>query len=238
MSFSYGSEVGVLQRVSLAIRPGEVVGLLGPTGSGKTTLGRLIARFYDPSGGAIRLNGVDIRDASLDDLRRSVGLVTQEIQLFHGTVRDNLTLFDLSITDARIWKVLGELGLGDWCRGLSAGLDTLLAAHGGGLSAGEAQLLVFARVFLRDPGLVILDEASSRMDAATTRQIERALNQLLAGRTAIVIAHRLETVERADTIVILQNGVVQEYGPRGRLAADPDSHFARLLRVGLEGLLA
>jgi ABC-type multidrug transport system fused ATPase/permease subunit len=183
------------------------------------------------------LNGVDLRDVSLDDLRRSVGLVTQEIQLFHATVRDNLALYDPAISDAQIWRVLGELGLEEWCRRLPDELGTVLAPGGGGLSAGESQLLVFARVFLRDPGLVILDEASSRMDSVTTRHVERALNRLLIGRTAIVIAHRLETVERADTIVILQNGVIQEYGAREQLALNPESQFARLLRVGLEGML-
>jgi ABC-type multidrug transport system fused ATPase/permease subunit len=237
VSFSYAPGDAVLRDLTLAIRPGEVVGLLGRTGSGKTTLTRLIARFYDPLTGTIRVGGVDLRDAAIASLHRRIGIVTQEIHLFHATVRDNLTLFDDSISDNRITAVLRELGLWDWCQKLPGGLDAKLAPGGSGLSAGEAQLLAFARVFLRDPGLVILDEASSRLDPSTERQIERALDRLLLGRTAIVIAHRLATVERADTILILEDGVVAEHAPRAALAGDPASRFARLRRVGLAEVL-
>src|SRR5438045_79095 len=134
-------------------------------------------------------------------------------------------------------EVLADLALDEWLGRLPDGLDTVLAPHASDMSAGEAQLLAFARVFLRDPGLVILDEASSRLDPSTERQIERALDRLLLGRTAIVIAHRLATVERADTIVILDDGIVAEHGPRAALASDPASRFARLRRVGLEEVL-
>ena len=238
VSFGYDGGDAVLREVSLAIRPGEVVGLLGRTGSGKTTLERLVSRLYDPASGTIRLGGVDLRDAGRADLRHAVGVVTQEIQLFHASVRDNLTLFDPTVSETRLAAVLDELGLAEWCRALPAGLDTRLAPDGSGLSAGEAQLLAFARVFLKNPGLVILDEASSRLDPTTERQIELALDRLLQDRTAIVIAHRLETVRRADTIVILEDGAICEHGPRDQLAGDPDSRFARLLRVGLEEALA
>jgi ABC-type multidrug transport system fused ATPase/permease subunit len=238
VTFGYAPDEPVLRGVSLAIRPGEVVGLLGRTGSGKTTLARLVARFYDPVGGAIRVGGVDLRQASLAEVRRAVGIVTQEIQLFHASVRDNLTLFDRAVPDERIAAVLGELGLAHWLHALPDGLATRLAPGGSGLSAGEAQLLAFARVFLRDPGLVILDEASSRLDPVTERQMERALDRLLLGRTAIVIAHRLATVERADTIVILEDGAVAERGVRDVLARDSTSRFARLRQVGLAEVLA
>jgi ATP-binding cassette subfamily B protein len=238
VTFGYAPDDLVLRGLSLAIRPGEVVGLLGRTGSGKTTLARLVARFYDPVRGAIRVGGVDLRQASLAEVRRAVGIVTQEIHLFHASVRDNLTLFDRTVPDERIAAVLRELGLWDWCQALPGGLAARLAPGGSGLSAGEAQLLAFARVFLRDPGLVVLDEASSRLDPATERQIERALDRLLLGRTAIVIAHRLATVERADTIVILEDGVVAERGPRVALARDSTSQFARLRQKGLDEVLA
>ncbi|HMQ31746.1 MAG TPA: ABC transporter ATP-binding protein, partial [Chloroflexaceae bacterium] len=226
-----------LQGVTLDLRPGEVLGLLGRTGSGKTTLTRLLLRLYDPQGGAIRLGGVDLRDLALADLRRRVAMVTQDVQIFQATVRENLTLFDEAVDDGRIEVALRELGLWEWARGLPAGLDTRLGG-GRGLSAGEAQLLAFARVFLRDPGLLILDEASSRLDPATERLLERALDRLLAGRTAIIIAHRLGTVARADTVAILEGGRLVEHGPRAGLAADPGTRFARLLRAGSEEVLA
>lgn len=229
--FGYDSAEPVVRHLSLAIRPGEVVGLLGRTGSGKTTLSRLIARFYDPLQGAVRLGGVDLRAASLERGRRAVGVVTQEVHLFHASVRANLTLFDPTIPDERIVAVLRDLGLWDWCQTLPGRLDATLAP--GELSAGEAQLLAFARVFLRDPELVILDEASSRLDPATEARIERALDRLLAGRTAIVIAHRLATLDRADTIVLLEDGEIAEYGPRADLERDPTSRLAGLRRTGL-----
>jgi ATP-binding cassette subfamily B protein len=165
-------------------------------------------------------------------------MVTQEVQLFRGSVRDNLTFFAADTSDKRLWEVLFALGLGDWAAGLPQGLDTVLETGSAGLSAGQAQLLAFARVFLRDPGLVILDEASSRLDPATEALIERAVGRLLAGRTGVIIAHRLATVERADDILILEAGRVVESGERAALAADPGSRFSRLLRTGMEEVLA
>ena len=174
----------VLDGLSFSLQPGRVLGLLGRTGSGKTTLTRLLFRLYEPDEGTVSLGGdgrpVDIRDLPLRELRRHVGMVTQNIQLFHATVRENLTLFDDSILDARILEVLHEVGLGEWLASLPEGLDTELEAGGGGLSAGEAQLLAFTRIFLQDPGLVILDEASSRLDPATEAANATALR--LGGR--------------------------------------------------------
>ncbi|ADI13642.1 ABC transporter ATP-binding protein [Truepera radiovictrix] len=238
LSFAYG-DARILDEVSFRLEPGKVLGLLGRTGSGKTTLTRLLLRHYDASAGSLRLGplggGVEVRDIDPDVLRRRIGLVTQEVQLFHASVRDNLTFFDPTVPDERITAVLHDLGLGSWLAGLENGLDTLLAAGGSGLSAGQAQLLAFARVFLTDPGLVILDEPSSRLDPATEALLERAVDRLLAGRTAIIIAHRLKTVRRADDILVLEGGRVLEHGPRARLARDPRSRFYRLLRAGGEG---
>jgi ATP-binding cassette subfamily B protein len=234
----------VLNEVSFQLAPGTVLGLLGRTGSGKTTLTRLLLRMYDPDEGAVCLGEpgrwVDIRQSRITALRKRVGMVTQNIQLFHATVRDNLTFFDTGVPDARIQHVIEELGLGEWLRSLPQGLDTELESGGGGLSAGEAQLLAFARIFLQDPGLVVLDEASSRLDPATERLIERAVERLVyaSGRTAIIIAHRLETVQRAHEIMILEEGRVREYGARVALASDPSSRFSELLRAGLEEVLA
>jgi ABC-type multidrug transport system fused ATPase/permease subunit len=228
----------VLDDISFSLTPGMKLGLLGRTGSGKTTLTRLLFRFYDPAQGTIRLDDRPLPELSVAALRRSVGLVTQEIQLFHASVRDNLTLFDPTVPDELILQTLQTLGLWDWYQTLPHGLDTKLAPGGSGLSAGQAQLLAFVRVFLKNPGLVILDEASSRLDPATERLLEQAVNRLLEGRTAIIIAHRLATVQRVDQIMILQNGQCLEYGRREELARDIDSHFAGLLQTGLEEALA
>ena len=222
----------ILDGISARVAPGRVLGLLGRTGSGKTTLTRLLFRFYDPDEGAVRLAGVPTPDVELADLRRRVGMVTQDVQLFQASVRENLSFFDRSIPDARLLEVLREVGLDEWLSQLPAGLDTLVKAGGSNLSAGEAQLLAFARVFLKDPGLVVLDEPSSRLDPVTERHLERCVERLLRGRTAIIIAHRLETVEKADEVMILEAGRVAEYGPRDRLARDPRSRYARLLAAG------
>lgn len=238
VTFSYNGNDAVLNRLSFDLKRGSVLGLLGRTGSGKSTLARLIFRLYDPSSGTIAINGADLRDAHLDILRRSVAIVTQDVQLFRASIRDNLTFFDRSITDEHILATLEELELGDWYRALPKGLDTELDTGAHSLSAGEAQLLAFTRVFLRNPGLVILDEASSRLDPATEQRLERAIDKLLQNRTAIIIAHRLGTVYRAGEIMILENGEVSEYGDRKQLAADPGSRFAQLLQTGLEEVLA
>ena len=237
VSFAYESDL-VLRDISLRIEPGTVLGVLGRTGSGKTTLARLLMRFYDPTAGAVRLGGVDARDARLSDLRGRATLVSQDVQLFHASVRDNLTFFDRTIPDDRIVAVLERIGLGPWLRSLGGGRGLDAELRSGALSAGEAQLVAFARVFLRDVGLVVLDEASSRLDPATERHIENAIDALLERRTAVVIAHRLATVERCDEIAILDGGRVVEHGPRAALAADPSSRFHGLLRVGLEQVLA
>jgi ABC-type multidrug transport system fused ATPase/permease subunit len=176
---------------------------------------------------------IDLRHTTQAELRRRIGMVTQDVELFHASVRDNLTLFDDDIDDAHILAALDELGLTSWLADLPDGLDTSLDAADS-LSAGEAQLLALARVFLTDPGLVILDEASSRLDPATEALLERAIDKLLDGRTALIIAHRLGTVQRADEIMILANGRILEHDERTVLAADPESRFYQLLRTGLE----
>lgn len=226
-----------LRDVSFSLAPGEVAGLLGHTGSGKTTITRLLFRFYDPDEGAVLLGGRDVRLVGVDDLRCRIGFVTQDVQLFAASVRDNLTLFDDSITEKRLRDALERTGLSDWLLRQPSGLETELAP--GALSAGEAQLLAFARVLLRDPQLVILDEASSRLDPATERLMLRATNELLRGRTGLIIAHRLATVERVDRVLVLESGRLVEDGARAALAADQSSCYAALVRTaGAEGVLA
>jgi ABC-type multidrug transport system fused ATPase/permease subunit len=238
VNFGYEEADHVLKRISFALAPGRVLGVLGRTGSGKTTLTRLLFRLYDPDDGAILLGGVNLRDTTLDALRAGVGMVTQDVQLFQASLRDNLAFFDEWQDDPALWDALEAAQLADWVRALPAGLAAPLAAGGQGFSAGEAQLLAFSRVFLKDPGLVILDEASARLDPATERRMEAAMDHLLAGRTAIIVAHRLQTVQRADDILILEAGRVVEYGSRISLAADTHSRFYHLLQTGLVEALA
>jgi len=244
VSFHYDPDEPVLREVSFRLPAGKVLGVLGRTGAGKSTLAKLLLRMYDPQQGAISLSpdglaaAQDLRALDLTRVRQRVGLVTQEVQIFHASVRDNLTFFDPGLPDARVRAEIDALGLGPWLEGLERGLDTPLKTAAAGLSAGESQLLAFGRIFLRDPSVVVLDEASSRLDPATEAHIEHAVDRLLAGRTGIVIAHRLATVERADYILILDEGRVVEFGPRDALAGDASSRFAELLRTGLEEVLA
>ena len=227
--FSYGPGEEVLHDVSFELVPGRALGLVGRTGSGKTTITRLLFRLYDPDQGRVLLGGQDVRDARASELREQVGVVTQDVRLFEGTVRDNLTLLDPAIPDERLLEVVEELGLGGWYADLPDGLDTVVRSGGTAMSAGEAQLLAFARVFLRDPHAVVLDEASSRIDPGTERLIERAVDRLVEGRTVIVIAHRLSTLDRCDEVMVLEQGRIVEHDERERLAKDPASRFHRML---------
>ena len=237
VSFEYKPGVPVLHDINFRLERGRVLGLLGRTGSGKTTLGRLVFRFYEAKAGLVEIGGVSVRETPLRELRRRIGLVTQEVQLFHASVRENLTLFDRKIQDSRILETIESLGLREWFDSLEHGLDTQLTPGGEQVSAGEAQLLAFARVFLRDADIVIMDEASSRLDPATEALLGRAVSQILVGRTAIVIAHKLTTLDRTDDIMILENGRIQEFGQREALISDNSSRFSALLSTGLDEVL-
>ncbi|MBA9084918.1 ATP-binding cassette subfamily B protein [Fontibacillus solani] len=240
VSFGYEENSTILHNVNITIQKGSVLGVVGRTGSGKTTFARLLLRFYDPINGSIRIDDMDLRDMKLKELRKRIGYVTQQVEIFQASVKDNLTLFDNSIPDKHIINVLEDIGLGRWYQSLPYGLNTMLNASGSGLSAGEAQLISFARVFMNNAGVVILDEASSRLDTVTENLIEAAISKLLVNRTCIVIAHRLSTLKRADDILILEDGQVIEYDKQKNLVSDSNSRFYKMLKTGsgIEEMLA
>lgn len=230
VAFGYSADEPVLKDVTFHLPAGRILGIVGRTGGGKTTVTRLLFRMYDPQSGTIRLNEVPLTEMRLGELRQRISLITQDVQLFNASVRDNLAFFRRDVTDEQILAVLEEIGLQPWYASLPQGLETMLGAGGAGLSAGEAQLLAFARVFLTNPDLVVLDEASSRLDPLTQKLMEQGMAKLFANRTGIVIAHRLETLQRVDDILVIEDGEILETGPRADLARNPDSHFARLLQ--------
>ncbi|MEK4273952.1 ABC transporter ATP-binding protein [Paenibacillus sp. FSL R7-0026] len=236
--FSYNQDKPVLQDITFAIKPGERLGIIGRTGSGKSSLSRVLLRLYNLDRGTIRVGGTDITKLSLQALYRRVGMVTQDVQLFDGTLRDNLTLFNGDVSDQMIKETTDRLGLSQWINSQPEGLDTYLAAGGASLSAGEAQLFALTRVFLTEPSLVILDEPSSRLDAATEGMLQSAIDQLMKQSTGVIIAHRLATLEKVDRIMVLGDGKVLEFGAREELASNPASHYARLLITGREEELA
>lgn len=235
--FEYADEdepAPVIDNLSFELTAGRSLGVLGRTGSGKTTLARLLLRLVEPTAGSVKLGGLDLDEISLAELRARTGVVSQDVHLFGSSIRDNLTLFDTSISDDQVRGALRELGLLDWVEGMGQGLDTELGPGGAGLSAGEGQLIALARLFLRSPDFILLDEASSRIDPQTEARVTQAIDRLLEGRTAVVIAHRLSTVTRLDEILVLESGRVVEHGSTQDLQDDPDSRFAQLLAVGAD----
>ncbi|WP_289356190.1 ABC transporter ATP-binding protein [Paenibacillus sp. S-12] len=238
VTFGYNEEKVVLHDITFAVQPGQRLGIIGRTGSGKSSISRLLLRLYNIDSGIIRIGGEDIRSLKLETLYRRVGMVTQDVQLFDGTLRDNLTLFDPEITDETIFETTDRLGLRQWIDALPNGLDSHLSSGGTSLSAGEAQLFALTRVFLTNPSIIVLDEPSSRLDAATEAMLQTAVDQLMEQCTGIIIAHRLATLEQVDAIMVLQHGRIVELGPRKELTSDPSSHYAMLLRTGREEELA
>ncbi|MFF5106960.1 ABC transporter ATP-binding protein [Streptomyces sp. NPDC000134] len=231
VSFCYEPGEPVLRDVSFTLRPGERLGVVGRTGSGKSTVVRLLFGLHRPVSGTVSAGGLDVTELDPRALRDRVALVTQEVHVFHAALRDNLTFFDPAVPDDELHAALGEAGLGPWLRSLPDGLDTVLGAGARGMSAGEEQQLALARVFLRDPGLVLMDEPTARLDPYSERLLVPALERLLHGRTAVVVEHRPHLLRTADRILVLEDGKAVEEGERTALAADPASHFHELLRT-------
>jgi ATP-binding cassette subfamily B protein len=239
ITFGYDPERPVLQHVNLDIAPGESVAFVGPTGAGKSTMAKLVNRFYDPQGGAVLVDGVDVRDVTLHSLRSQIGVVPQEPFLFAGTIRDNLIFANPAATDLDVEEAVDEVGLRDLVDRRPDGIQTVVHERGQTLSAGERQLLALGRAFLSHPRVLVLDEATSSLDLRSETVVERALTKLLEGRTAILIAHRLTTAKRADRIVVIEDGGVMESGSHDELVALKGRYAAMyetwVRQGGLEG---
>lgn len=235
VSFAYGDGPRVLDDVSLAIRPGERLALVGPTGAGKSTVAKLIARMYDPTEGRITFGGVDLRDATLASLRERIVVVPQEGFLFTGTIRDNVRIARADATDAEVEAALRAIGAYERFAALPEGFDTEVNERGSRLSAGEKQLVSLARAALVDPAVLILDEATSSLDPGTEFLVEQAMGILMEGRTVIVIAHRLSTAERADRVGVVTGGRLVELASHDELMAR-EGHYAQLFTAWAGGL--
>ncbi|MGH9111215.1 MAG: ABC transporter ATP-binding protein [Acidimicrobiales bacterium] len=223
----------VLQGVSFRVDPGQVVALVGSSGSGKSTIAALAPRLYDVDSGAVRLAGIDVRDLSFDAIRSTLGMVTQDGHLFHDSVRENLRFARPDATDAELWDALRTARLAHLVESLPAGLDTVVGERGYRVSGGERQRLTIARILLARPKVVILDEATASLDSTSEAAVQAALADALAGRTALVIAHRLSTIREADTILVIENGRVVERGTHAELLA-ADGRYAELYRTQFE----
>jgi ATP-binding cassette subfamily B protein len=236
VSFSYTDDTEVLPRFDLTIPGGQTLALVGATGAGKSTLAKLIARFYDPSEGTVTLDGVNLRDIADVDFRRAVVLVTQEAYMFSGSVLDNIRLGKPDATEAEAEHAARAVGAHDFICALPETYNTDVNKRGGRLSAGQRQLVSFARAFIADPRVLILDEATASLDIPSERLVQHGLQTLLADRTAIIIAHRLSTVEIADRVLVMEDGRIVEDGPSLELRQG-SGRFAALHKAWLDSLV-
>ncbi|ANP73808.1 ABC transporter ATP-binding protein [Cryobacterium arcticum] len=236
VQFEYQADRVILPHFDLTLEPGQTIALVGSTGAGKSTLAKLISRFYDPSDGRVLLDGVDLRDLHPKDLRRAIVMVTQEAYLFSGSVADNIAIGKPGATRAEIEAAAQAVGAHDFIVGLPGGYDTDVNKRGGRVSAGQRQLISFARAFLADPAVLILDEATSSLDIPSERLVQEALQTLLSDRTAVIIAHRLSTVAIADRVLVMENGVIVEDGTPDMLISGT-GRFSKLHAAWRESLV-
>jgi ATP-binding cassette subfamily B protein len=236
VEFKYNTGPVVLHEMDLAIPAGQTIALVGTTGAGKSTLAKLVSRFYDPSKGSVKLDGIDLREIANDDLRREVVMVTQEAYLFSGSVADNILLGRPDASFEDVVAAAKAVGADEFIRSLPEGYDTDVNKRGGRVSAGQRQLISFARAFLANPAVLILDEATSSLDIPSERMVQQGLKTLLAGRTAIIIAHRLSTVAIADRVLVMEHGRVIEDGSPAELAAG-SGKFAKLYKAWRDSLV-
>ncbi len=234
VSFSYEPGTPVLADITMAVGKGERVAIVGETGSGKSTIAKLIMRFYDPTVGTVSIDGHDLRDITERSRSDTLALIPQDGFLFAGTLRENIAYADVSASDEAVWNVLRAMGIDDWVRSLPDGLDTEVRERGGRFSSGERQLVALARAFLSDPAVIVLDEATSNLDPGTEIQVEGALRVLLAGRTSVVIAHRLRSAERADRVVMIDAGRIIAEGTHEELA-ERSPKYRELVEVWQRG---
>ena len=230
-------DVAALDHFNLRVKSGETLAVVGPSGAGKSTLFQLALRFYDPQAGAVRLDGVDLREADPAEIRRRIAMVPQETMIFAASARDNLRYGDWQANDDRLWAAAESANAADFLRALPEGLDTYLGEGGARLSGGQRQRIAIARALLRDAPILLLDEATSALDAESERLVQQSLERLFEGRTTLVIAHRLATVRAADRIIVMEGGRIVEEGTHHTLSAE-SGLYARLARLQFEGLAA
>ena len=236
VAFKYGCRSNVLDHVSLQIPAGKTIAIVGESGSGKSTLLKLLMRFYDPTEGRILIDGVDARDIDLDSLRSRIGLVSQDPYIFNGTIRDNIALGQANATMQQVVEAARAAGLDEFISQLPDRYESMIGERGANLSGGQRQRLAIARALLRDPDILIFDEATSHLDTATERAIQRSLKTALAGRTVILVAHRLSTIRQADVIYVMESGAIAESGTHHELI-EQDGRYTALWRAQSEGAL-